>query len=352
MKEIIIKGVIGYDVFAEDIRKELPQGSERIRLLINSPGGSVFEAFEIYNLLKEYPGRVTARVMGLAASAAADLFFGADDREWFSHAGVMYHRAWALAIGNAVELREQADILDALDKIRIRDFARVTGKPLEKATEEFTGETWLIGDEQIRAAGIAGTLVDGEPEPEKVTEPAARLRVAESVKVLRELADEKPAAKFSEKIAALMRTYQDTSVQAAVDNSQEGEEHMELKEFLAQNPGAESEILAYARTKLGPEAETARKAESERIQGILALAGVRVSDDVKAALSGGMTPETYAVDALTKQREIEAKLEAEHNPAPAKVPQTPGEQAGGKPEKPAEALATEESLKAFAASLR
>jgi hypothetical protein len=110
--------------------------------------------------------------------------------------------------------------------------------------------------------------------------------------------------------------------------------------------------LAYAKTKIGPEAETARKAESERIQGILALAGVRVSDDVKAALSGGMTPESYAVDALTKQREIEAKLNAEHTPAPARVPQTPGEQAGGKPEKPAEALATEESVKTFAASLR
>jgi hypothetical protein len=110
--------------------------------------------------------------------------------------------------------------------------------------------------------------------------------------------------------------------------------------------------LAYARTKTGPEAETARKAESERIQGILALSGVRISDDVQAALSGGMTPEAYAVDALTKQREIEAKLNAEHTPAPARVPQTPGEQAGGKPEKPAEALATEESVKALAAALR
>jgi hypothetical protein len=110
--------------------------------------------------------------------------------------------------------------------------------------------------------------------------------------------------------------------------------------------------LAYAKTKIGPDAETARKAESERIQGIMALAGVKISDDVSAALAGGMTPEAYAVSALKKQREIEAKLNTEFTPAPGPVAQTPGEQAGAKPQVPAAPLATEQSVKEFAASLR
>jgi ATP-dependent protease ClpP protease subunit len=351
MKEIIVKGVIGYDVFAEDIRKELPSGAGRVRLLINSPGGDVFEAFEIYNLIKEYPGKVTARVTGLAASAATDIFFGADEREYFTHSAIMIHRAWTIAVGNSPALRREADVLEAMDEIRIKDFARVTGKTPEKAMEEFTGETWFIGGEQIRNAGISGTLVDGEDGGEEISAPAARLRVAESVKILRELADGQPPRNL-ERIAALARPRNETSAYAGADNSLEGETKMDLKEFLAQNPGAESEILAYAKTKIGPDAETARKAESERIQGILALAGVKAPDDVKQALAGGMTPEAYAVDALTKQREIEAKLNTEFAPAPAAPGQTPGEQSGVKPGKPAEPPATEESVRAYAANLR
>jgi ATP-dependent protease ClpP protease subunit len=352
MKDIVIKGIIGYDVFAEDVRIALPAGSGRVRLLINSPGGDVFEAFEIYNLLKEYPGKVTARITGLAASAAADLFFGADEREWYAHSALMTHRAWTITTGNAPEHRKQAEILDAMDSIRIKDFARAVGKTPEKAMEEFDDEAWFVGDENIRAAGIAGTLVDGEEESEKITRPDAQARIAGSVKLFRELTDEKITARNLEKYAALARPSVEPPACAGKDNSHEGETEMDLKEFLAKNPGAEGEVLAYARTKIGPDAETARKAESERIQGILALAGVKISDDVSAALAGGTTPEAYAVAALKKQREIEAKLNTEFAPSPAAVPQTPGEQAGGNPETPAAPLATEESVKAYAASLR
>ena len=55
---------------------------------------------------------------------------------------------------------------------------------------------------------------------------------------------------------------------------------------------------------------------------------MQVSDDVKAAVAGGMTPETYAKNALIKQREIEARLRGENSTDPGKVAQTPGEQAG------------------------
>ncbi|MDR2433560.1 MAG: hypothetical protein LBD47_03210 [Treponema sp.] len=74
-----------------------------------------------HSRLKEYPGTATARVIGLAAPAAA-------------------------------EIQEKADIPDAPDRVRYKDFCRVTGKPLEQAEREFTAEPWLIGDDQIRGS--------------------------------------------------------------------------------------------------------------------------------------------------------------------------------------------------------
>ncbi|MDR1390658.1 MAG: Clp protease ClpP [Treponema sp.] len=350
MKEISIKGIIGWDVFAEDVRKELPAGKEQIRLLINSEGGEIYEAFEIYNLLKEYPGKVTARITALAASAAADIFFGADEREFYTHSALMYHRAWTLTIGNAEELRKEAGILDALDKIRIRDFASVTGKNLETAMAEFTGETWLIGDEQIRGAGISGTLVGGG-EPEVITEPAARLRVTAAIGTLKEARDIKDiAARSREKIAALARPEQNTPANAVVYKNDEGGAAMELNEFLAQ-PGAVEKVLAYAKDKIGPGADEAKKAESDRILGIFALAGLTIPDDVKTAVAGNTTPEAYAVNVLTKQRETEAALQKKPLPiTPAPVAQLPGEQ--GIKTKPEGDPVTAETVKEIAAGIR
>jgi ATP-dependent protease ClpP protease subunit len=348
MKEIILAGVIGVDVFADDIRKQLPTGREQIRLAINSPGGDVFEAFEMYNLLKEYPGKVTARVTGLAASAAADLFFGADEREWFSHAAVMYHRAWTIAMGNARELQEEANILDSLDKIRIADFSRVTGKDAATSEAEFTDETWLVGDSQIRAAGIGGTLVDGELEVDQIDEPQARSRVAQTRAMLRRSAEQK-AEMSRNKIAALLKT--DTPAQAVV-NKPQGGAIVNLEEFLAQNPGAEKEILAYAKTKIGPGADEAavRKAESERIVKLYALAGVTTPEDVKQAVAAYTSPEAYAVSVLEKQREIEARLKTENNLNPGKVAQDFAAQAGVNPSAVAD-NATVENVKALALEL-
>lgn len=49
-------------------KDELMAGSGDITLWINSPGGDVFAAAQIYNMLMDYPGRVTVKIDGLAGS--------------------------------------------------------------------------------------------------------------------------------------------------------------------------------------------------------------------------------------------------------------------------------------------
>ena len=51
--------------------KELNAGSGNITVWINSPGGDVYAAAQIYNMLMEYKGDVTVKVDALAASAAS-----------------------------------------------------------------------------------------------------------------------------------------------------------------------------------------------------------------------------------------------------------------------------------------
>ena len=52
-------------------KNDLNAGSGDITVWINSPGGDMFAAAQIYNMLMDYPNNVTVKIDGIAASAAS-----------------------------------------------------------------------------------------------------------------------------------------------------------------------------------------------------------------------------------------------------------------------------------------
>ena len=104
------------DVAPADVRDALAAaGGRDIFIRVNSPGGDVFSGIAIYNQLKAYPGRVTAKVEGLAASIASVIVMAADEIQMPENSYLMVHRAWTYACGNAEELMEQAAVLERID---------------------------------------------------------------------------------------------------------------------------------------------------------------------------------------------------------------------------------------------
>ena len=61
----------GDEVTPKLFKDELLSGEGDITIWINSPGGDVFAAAQIYNMLMDYKGNVTVKIDGLAASAAS-----------------------------------------------------------------------------------------------------------------------------------------------------------------------------------------------------------------------------------------------------------------------------------------
>ena len=58
----------GDEVTPKLFKDELNAGDGNITLWINSPGGDVFAAAQIYNMLMDYKGNVTVKIDGIAAS--------------------------------------------------------------------------------------------------------------------------------------------------------------------------------------------------------------------------------------------------------------------------------------------
>lgn len=61
----------GDEVTPKAFREELNADAGDITVWINSPGGNVFAAAEIYTMLRDYPGAVTVKIDAIAASAAS-----------------------------------------------------------------------------------------------------------------------------------------------------------------------------------------------------------------------------------------------------------------------------------------
>jgi len=110
---------------------------------VNSPGGDVFDAFAIYNALRRHAGKVTARVDGVAASAAGLVVMAGDQVVMPENAMLMIHNPWTIALGSAADLRSTADMMDKARDGILAAYRRKSGQTDEELTAMMDAETWL-----------------------------------------------------------------------------------------------------------------------------------------------------------------------------------------------------------------
>lgn len=156
MNSIYLYGTIGEDwwddmaMTAGQFTKELnAYGGEPVDIFVNSPGGNVFDGSTIYSAIKRYPGRVTAHIDGLAASAASYCILSADEVLVSPSATMMIHNAWISATGSAEELRETADVLEKLDSTITGIYRSKTGMGQDEIERMMLAETWMTAAECV-----------------------------------------------------------------------------------------------------------------------------------------------------------------------------------------------------------
>lgn len=153
-----------------------------IHLRINSPGGDVMDGIAIYNAFARHPSKVITHVDGLAASAASIIALAGDEVEMSEGAFVMVHSAWAMAIGNAEEMRRMAGLLDAVDASLAGIYARRMGMTSDEALAMMQAETWMAADEAV-TKGFADRVeeraaVEASFDPEQFKNTPAGVRIA------------------------------------------------------------------------------------------------------------------------------------------------------------------------------
>ena len=161
MSTVNIIGTIGQDFTAKDMIAFLEHANDPIiEVNIASGGGSVFDGFMIYDLLVQCKKQINTNIVGLAGSAAGIIFMAGDERKMTVGGMMMTHKSSVMIDGNADQLREKLQTLEAIDermKAVIRSKTELDDQQIE---ELFKGDNFMGVDKAIEyglATGIADT---------------------------------------------------------------------------------------------------------------------------------------------------------------------------------------------------
>jgi ATP-dependent Clp protease, protease subunit len=211
---ISIFDVIGADYWGEGVTASRIAGALRslngadVTVNVNSPGGDMFEGLAIYNLLREYEGKVTVKVLGLAASAASIIAMAGDDIQIGRGAFLMIHNCWVYAMGNRHDLAQIASDMEPFDKAMGDIYSVRTGLSKEEVAAMMDGETYIGGSDAVEK-GFADRLLSADEISDDDDSPAAALRKLDALlakadtprserrKLLKALSGSKPGAAAS-----------------------------------------------------------------------------------------------------------------------------------------------------------
>ncbi|WP_405125378.1 head maturation protease, ClpP-related (plasmid) [Pseudomonas marginalis] len=178
---ISVFDVIGQDYWGEGVTAKRIAGALRamngadVTVNINSPGGDMFEGLAIYNLLREYEGRVTVKVLGIAASAASIIAMAGDDIQIGRGAFLMIHNCWVYAMGNRHDFAELAQSLEPFDTAMADIYAARSGLEMAGVQKLMDAESYIGGSDAV-AKGLADSLLSADAVSDSVESPAAALR--------------------------------------------------------------------------------------------------------------------------------------------------------------------------------
>lgn len=129
----------------KDILGTLEDG-EDITITINSGGGDVVGAQEMYSMLKKASSqghKVIVEVQSIAASAASLIAVAGDVVRMSPSSELMIHNCSTYAEGDYHVMLHTADVLQAIDETIMAAYSEKTGIPYDKLREMMDGETWL-----------------------------------------------------------------------------------------------------------------------------------------------------------------------------------------------------------------
>lgn len=166
--------------------------NDDVQLDITSYGGSVSAGIAICNLLKQASAnghKTIAHVIGIAASMASAIACACDELKIDANSFLMLHLPWTMTMGNAIDLRKEAEVLDQYKDALIAIYRKKFDMWDDGIEKMLAAETWILGD----SASLFGLKAEVIPtaEPFRIAASLKMPKFKNLPKALKEIIMEK-----------------------------------------------------------------------------------------------------------------------------------------------------------------
>jgi ATP-dependent Clp protease protease subunit len=154
-RTLFLNGTIASESWFDDdvtpalFKSDLDSGKGPITVWINSPGGDVWAAAQIYNMLLSYGEKVTVKIDGLAASAASVIAMAGDEVLVSPVSMLMIHNPSTMAMGNKDDLTQAISMLDSVKDSILNAYVKKTGLSKNKLSKLMDDETWMDANKAV-----------------------------------------------------------------------------------------------------------------------------------------------------------------------------------------------------------
>jgi ATP-dependent protease ClpP protease subunit len=187
-------------LFKDDLYKNGNGGPVTVRL--NSYGGDLIAASVIAATIRDYPGTVTIKIDGIAASAAVMVAISGDRTLIQASAYMMIHNPMVGLLGyySVDDLKGFIDDLKVIKDGIIEGYRAKTKMDAEKLAKLMNDETWMTASEAV-AYGFADGILTGPSKAAAQTSQMVNVLKAHYVNVPRALLEmsSAPAQAVNEK---------------------------------------------------------------------------------------------------------------------------------------------------------
>lgn len=310
MLKVHVKGVIVsndiqwiYDLF--DIESTSPNDvyqvldsatNEDLEVVINSGGGDVFAGSEIYTILKDYKGKVTSKIVGIAASAASVIAMAGQKVMISPTAQMMIHNVSSMAAGDYRDLQHESDVLKNFNKTIANAYILKSGMDQAELLDLMDKETWFNAQQAKEKGLVDEIMFDDSSQPKLVASATGTQLIPQQViDTIRNKVNKDNPNKADLK-GLLPEGFVTNQIETPIQNEEE-DEVMDLEKLKNEHPDLYNQVK-----KAGYEEGV--KAENSRIKAIEDL-GIPGSEDLvnKAKFETGESAEKLAVNILKNQKE-------------------------------------------------
>lgn len=160
----------GDEITPQMFRDELNAGEGDVTVWINSPGGNVFAAAEIYTMLKDYKGSITVKIDAIAASAASVVAMAGDVVQMSPVAMLMIHDPSTVAMGNTKDMEKAIEVLNEVKESIINAYASKSGLSHARIANLMSNETWMNAKKAVELGFADEVLFEAKQKASEESE--------------------------------------------------------------------------------------------------------------------------------------------------------------------------------------